>query len=402
MARRPPPSSGPARMETVAGYYRQGRQLLKAAIAAFPALDPPAALIELQKAGGPLDPSSVLVYRASLRRIASVLLRLEGREGDFDLYWAMLDGALTARKAKIDKKHKQTSAKKVKDATEAEVAALFAEFKRHALQWGNPNAVLAGLFTLVAGHSGFRPIELLGAELNVAILTLPNAKRRAGQAERRVQNLDFLHEDVRIGLGLLLSLIDHDMSRRAFRAWEKCLAEQIRRACRRIGIRPLALYSFRHIAIATWSKAGLSPAEIARLCGHISIRTAHSHYARAAAGHKRKAIVRAAASPNLQSGPADLSVPGTADGAATPIALDTGRAAGTDHILDYDDMPQPKPLPRTEPEPMSPEAMAAAFARYDQDLDPARIGERIRKARQQRFETEEKVLLHPGVQEETD
>ncbi|MBU1306471.1 MAG: hypothetical protein KKF33_13250 [Alphaproteobacteria bacterium] len=86
---------------------------------------------------------------------------------------------------------------------------------------------------------------------------------------------------------------DHGLTKAEFAKWQKVLAEQLRRACVRIGIRELSLYSFRHVAIATWAAAGLSPKEIADLSGHISIRTAHTHYARAAVGHKRKAVVSA-------------------------------------------------------------------------------------------------------------
>jgi integrase len=374
-------------METNAYYYREGRRMLKSAVATFPECDPIAALIKQQEGAGPLDPSSVLAYRGVLRRIVTVLLRLQGRPETFAELWPPLDDALTGRKVKAAKGSNRSGGgkkKKVEDATEAEASALFTELKRHGLKSGNMNAVLAALFTLVAGHSGFRPVELMGAELSGTTLILPNAKRRTVQADIRPQNLGALHGDVLIGLGLLISLIDHGMSRRQFRAWEKCLAEQMRRACVRIGIRELAPYSFRHIAIATWSRAGLSPQEIAPLCGHTSVKTAHTHYARAATGHKRKAIARAIPDPNVQLVPADIP----AQARSKEGTLSAGQASKHALIFDYEDFPRPNPLPRSGPDAMSPEAVAAAFARYEPGDDAATIGQRIRDAQQQRRDAE--------------
>jgi integrase len=383
MARKLPPPSGPARMETNAYYYREGRRMLQSAIAAFPGHGPIEALVKHQKGAGPLDPSSLPVYRGNLRRIVTVLLRRDGKLEAFEDVWLSLDAALSARKNKAARGSDRTGGgkkRKVEDATEEEAAALFVELKEHGLKSGNMNAVLAGLFTLVAGHSGFRPVELMGAELSGTILSLPNAKRRKGQADSRLQNLGNLHGDVLIGLGLLIGLIDPGMSRRQFRAWEKCLAEQMRRACIRIGIRELAPYSFRHIAIATWSRAGLSPQEIAHLCGHTSIRTAHTHYARAAAGHKRKTLARADTVPSVER-----EIGNTPDQAATEEgALHAAQQFKPVIDFAFDDMPTPKQTPRTGPEPMSPEAVAAALAQYDPGVDASAVGHRIREAQQRR------------------
>lgn len=383
----PPPPSGPASMETNAYYYREGRVMLRTALAAFPEHDPVEALVKHQKGAGPLDPSSLPVYRGILRRIVKVLLRRKGVAEAFDDLWPSLDAALGARKRKAPKGSDKTGGgkkRKVEDATEEEAASLFAELKRHALKKGNMNAVLAGLFTLVAGHSGFRPVELLGAELSGVTLTLLNAKRQKGQADRRTQNLGDLHRDVLVGVGLLIRLIDPGMSRRQFRTWEKCLAEQMRRACIRIGIRELAPYSFRHIAIATWSRAGLSPEEIARLCGHTSIRTAHTHYARAAAGHKRKAVARS----DLEPGNELVATHAVAPAAAKKDTLDPAKSSSSTFFFEFEDMPVPQSRPAQGLEPLSAEAVAAAFSRYGQDIDASAVGQRIRDAQKRQRNAE--------------
>jgi integrase len=374
MPRYAPPPSGPATMATLAFYYRQGKSMLASALASFPSSHPIEALLKQQRSGGPLEPASLPVYRAVLIRIVKVLLRQEGQPETFDKVWTELDDTLTARKQKADKDSDRTASgkkRKVKNATEQEASALFAELKRHSLKSKNMNAVLATLFCLVAGHGGFRPVELMGSERSGETLVLRNAKRQKGQSPTRMQYVGELHKDVLIGMDLLTSLIDHDMSRRQFRAWEKTIAEQMRRACKRINIRVLAPYSFRHIAIATWSASGLSPEEIARLCGHISIRTAHTHYARAAAGHKRKAVARAVM--------AETSEHETVEARAGEVPKAAIQGSETASIFVVESMPMPGPMPRKGPAPLSHDAVKIAFARYEGDVDIKIIARRLRE-----------------------
>ncbi|MHA6297909.1 hypothetical protein [Devosia sp. CAU 1758] len=330
MPRTLPPPSGPAAPETIKEHLRIGRRWINRAKTAHPDLRTEDALA-LSLEGGDLDPSTIGRYRADLRYALIEHMTEAGRLPDFQSAWTKVDTALTKRKNFIPEENRRTSALKVEDPTEEEVRSLFRELKRHALKHGNPNAILAALFTLVAGHCGFRPIELRGAQLVGTRLTMPNAKKRPGHEKLRTMDLAGLHKDVLVGLGLMLDLIDDGLSKAEFASWEKVLAGQIRRACIRIGIRKLSLYSFRHVAIASWSAAGLPPEEIARLCGHLSIRTAHTHYARAAKGHKRKAVARAmpaaaheptlplpldvapAGDRSMSEGPAPKSVAGEAD-----------------------------------------------------------------------------------------
>jgi hypothetical protein len=150
----------------------------------------------------------------------------------------------------------------------------------------------------------------------------------------------------------------------------------MRRACVRIGIRELSPYSFRHIAISTWSRAGLSPQEIARLCGHTSIRTAHTHYARAAAGHKRKAVARAEMVPDVERELGEVAAPA----AAKEDKVHASQPPEPAFVFVLEDMPTPPARPGQGPEPLSPEAVAAAFSRYDQDMDANTLGQRIRDA----------------------
>ena len=302
----------------------------------------------------------------------------EGRNAQFPAAWDELNRAVTGRQTKIAEEDRRTSALKVVDATEQEVMALFYELKRHALKHKNPNSILAVLFVLVAGHSGFRPIELRGASFDGTWLSLPNAKKCPGQEPQRRLNLSELHQDVKIGIDLLLSMIDHDLSKREFAKWQKCLAAQLQRACERIDIRTLSLYSFRHVSIASWSAAGLGPEEIARLCGHSSIRTAHAHYARAQVGHKRKAVARAEL--DEMSADAVVEVDRKVDARFGQVDKpDVGQVAPR---YSFDDMPVPQPR-KTEPsDALAAEEVRHRFERY---LDPRPVEEiaaSLRKKRQ--------------------
>ena len=299
MPRFVPPTSGPASAETIAGHQKVGLRWIEQALAAYPELSVQDALAQVQRQGGPLDASSVGRYRADLRYGLLEHFRRAGAEVDFDAVFEVVDKALSDRKAKIPPKGKRTSAKKIKDATDEEARKLFYELKRHGLAYGNLNSILAGLFVLIAGHAGFRPVELRGAALEGSVLSLPNAKKRPGHAPKRFLDISALHEDVKKGIALMLDLIDHDLTKPEFAAWQKVIASQMRRACKRIGIRRLSLYSFRHVAIASWAAAGLSPEEIMKLCGHLSIRTAHTYYARAEKGHKREVVARPVADPHM-------------------------------------------------------------------------------------------------------
>lgn len=191
-----------------------------------------------------------------------------------------------------------------------------------------------------------------------------------------------LHGDVLIGIELMLGLIDHDLSKAEFAKWQKVLAQQICRACIRSDIRKLSLYSFRHVTIASWAAVGLSVQEIAQLCGHLSIRTAHQHYARSDVGHKRKAVARAVPSAPLD----DTALMGRPDDAAqyrTPAGRGMQLGAGTPPCLYW--------LLRGSPQPAAGQAChdaaAEARRRLEEPSDPrspAEIARNIRVAREAR------------------
>lgn len=378
------PSSGPAAPDTIEDHLRVGQRWLADAMMLFPDALPEDALATVQRQGGLLARRSIPRYRADLRYALAEEMEATGRAADFPAAWEKVDAALTARKATISKEKRRTSAKKVLDATDAEVRALFYELKRHGLKYENPNSILAALFVLVAGHSGFRPIELRGATFDGAWLTLPNAKKRPGQTPTRKLNLSDLHEDVRAGIDLLLGMIDHDLSKREFAKWQKCLAGQLERACKRIGIRVLSLYSFRHVAIASWAAAGLGPQEIALLCGHLSMHTAHTHYARAGVGHKRKAVAHGVVVSQNEPVPR----PGKPEYERAPKILPPGPTSPAEPDQEpgfvIEDMPEPVFKRDTSRPVLSAEEVRRHLDGLIDPRDPEEIAANIARAQRQR------------------
>lgn len=375
MPRKRPPPSGPASTETIEGHLEIGGRWISSAAAQYPELPVEDAVAQVQRDAGSLAFRSVRRYRADLRHGLREHFGRTGRIDDFETAWSKVDAALTARKARIPPDQKRTSAKKVVDATEQEARALFYELKRHALAHGNPNAILACLFVLAAGHGGFRPIELRGATLAGTVLTLPNAKKRPGHEPKRAIDIADLDVDVQKGIGLMLSLIDHGLSKPEFAAWQKVIANQMMRACKRIGIRILSLYSFRHVAIASWAAAGLSPEEIAKLCGHISIRTAHTHYARADKGHRRRAVVRPA------TPEPDAAFMDEGQGPETPATSNQSSSPQQRSNLEIEDMPEPRYKAADGPIAMSREDIERWQKRGEDERDPKEIAANLRAAR---------------------
>ncbi len=335
MPRQPPPrTSDTPSIATVADYFRQGRVRFKSAIAAWPERDPAEALIKLHEKGDKLLAVTTRRYFEDDRRVLVAYLRLRKRAGESETLVARLCQAIGRRAINEDNEgnplppiRPRTSANKVVDATEYEARTAFNQLKEQALLNRNIHTVMAALFVLVANHSGLRPIELIGAQLDGTMLTVHTAKTGSGIEHLRTQDLSELHSDVILAVELMIQLMPPFINRRAFARWRNRLREALRRACLRGNIRELSLYSFRHVAIATWTRAGLGPREIARLAGHFSVTTARRHYAGGAVGHVRKAIAKPAGNPasasQLKNDPASVRSEPHAAGASTTSSAPT-------------------------------------------------------------------------------
>jgi integrase len=175
----------------------------------------------------------------------------------------------------------RTSAKKVKDMTLEEYIKIRTELENADLQ--DPISKALYSMVLVGPFIGLRPCEWLNATFANGRLKIKNAKATNGRAPGESRQIDIRKCPEQIVGGafhlaktMRRLLVSHGGE---WRNLLKILAERLARACKRIGIRRLSPYSLRDAAIASWKRAGLSPAEIAALAGHASLKTADRHYA---------------------------------------------------------------------------------------------------------------------------
>jgi integrase len=178
---------------------------------------------------------------------------------------------------------RRTSARKCKNGTEQEYRAILTDFKRRVRSKGHFDrwdGILSKLI-LIGPFLGLRPCEWLTARLVDGMLIVKNAKYGNGRAPgpTRTLTLSNLPAAIRDNVA---DVVDGMQSLANGREWGlvlRVMGERLARVCSRLRIRRWSLYTLRHVAEATWKKAGKSLAEIAALSGHISTRTARKHYA---------------------------------------------------------------------------------------------------------------------------
>lgn len=361
------PPSETANIETVVDYFRQGRVRLNSAVAAYPHLDPAAALIALHQSGGRLQPVSARRYFEDDSRTLAAVLRLQKRRSEIAELTDALQKQLGARGrstnehgSKREPLPDRTSGLKVTDASEYEARTAFYELKQQSLDNHNLHSIIAALFVLVCCHSGLRPVEIIGASLNGTVLTLINAKRRSATAKTRDMDLGHLHPDVLDAVALMIAIMPVFRNRHHYVLFRNRLRQALQRACVRGGIRELSLYSFRHVAIATWKRAGMSAKDIARLAGHISLQSAGRHYAGAKVGHRRSAFATPATEASLDS--VGMTQPNqdksAADSAVAFSSVDTTAA------FEFESMPVPACRPYSTLGALSPQELSAAKEKW--------------------------------------
>lgn len=207
-----------------------------------------------------------------------------------------------------------TASRKANDPTEREVRMVFARILTCVREQGDVRRHLAlGATMFFLARFGCRTIELSRAEIGRGHLVLRNAKYGNGRAgsELRAIRLDFLSRTERRALPIARHLLrgtialyrihEGEGALPAYQRWHAAAAELLARCCSAAGVRRLHLYSFRHVAIATWRPAGLTPVQIAALAGHASVVTATRHYGRGSSAWRIGALP--AADPTFVAAP---------------------------------------------------------------------------------------------------
>lgn len=232
-------------------------------------------------------PSTIRQYRAALRFAIETTARLGA------LMPARADHLIrrvAAGPIPLSKQEgpKRTSRRKRKTVSLGEFALLLRE-----LRAGSGDDRLAAWFLGVNVHLALRPCEYERACLRGTVLAVPNAKATNGRAlgDTRVLDISGIAErrpSFPAALRcLLLALKVRAQAVGGYKTLLSRLAARIARACERIGIGRVALYTTRHVALAT-AKQVMSPEEVATLAGHKTTATAATHYARRRSGLSHK------------------------------------------------------------------------------------------------------------------
>lgn len=172
------------------------------------------------------------------------------------------------RRCRGTPKPKNTSSKMVTDVTDAELRELTRFSARQVVRYGSQMHFAALLYAALAPKIGNRPRELCGARVEGETLYLPNAKIGGTKTRSLKKWPDVWRE----GLGYLLAMVPSEPS--AYESWYKKLAETLAYASSKSSRgRRICPYGLRHLAFATWKKAGLSAPLIAQLAGHLNLKS---------------------------------------------------------------------------------------------------------------------------------
>jgi hypothetical protein len=184
----------------------------------------------------------------------------------------------------------RTSAKKRKDFDKVELHRVCSFLRER----GKVEDKLLFLLLVHNLFLGMRPSEYSDADLQGTLLVIRTRKATNGRGLGDYRELDLsnLSEGEIASIHRLVADFGAASQGEQGRLLDR-LGARLRRACRRLGIAPIALYTTRHQAIATMKAADKSIAEIAAILGHRGLRTAGKNYAGRRAGWKDVPTVRA-------------------------------------------------------------------------------------------------------------
>jgi hypothetical protein len=275
--------------ETLEAYLAGGYQLLRRALRGAPHSAAISALSALF--GDPrlvLRSSTTRTYACHVRAVLQDLVeRGELSKDQVERGLPHIEGLLKARRGR---RAKATSAKKLKVGDMHEYITILKDFTNRKQNAGKFDTCDHTLFRLLAlsPHFGLRPSEWLNVWIEDGKVIAKNAKATNGRAggDKRTFQVDKMPP---LTLRLVSELV---ISLRALflengENWRRTLgllAERLARVCARLKLRRWSLYTFRHIAIASWKQAEFTLEQIAAMAGHGSLKTARKHYAGSRSG----------------------------------------------------------------------------------------------------------------------
>lgn len=285
-----------ASLATEAKYFKDGQRLRNRAETRYPLLPKLDALLTEAGEDGVLMAATVRRYRPAYGSALDVLsLDCESDQMQCALARSEIRTLLDARRGVPDTL-RTAAAKNI--ATKEEAEKTFVALRELAQTSKHPVPIAAALYVFVVPRIALRPIELLGARVVGKKLIVLNAKRRLRQSLERTISLKRFADSFIEALKWLIILAKAGVSlysdpERGFELWRNKLASCLARVSKDVcgDDRRLSLYSFRHIAIATWKAAGYSAATIARLVGHLLLSSAGRYYAPAKAGWVKELVL---------------------------------------------------------------------------------------------------------------
>jgi hypothetical protein len=235
-----------------------------------------------------LRPSSTRSYKAAMvakieQDVEAGLLEPESALEEI----VKISGLLAKRRGRPEAR---TSAKKCIDFTEDEFLLIIDDLR---LRSSDRLDTALRLFMEVSARLGLRQSEFKRAVLTGRTLVIMNGKHSNGRAPGRTRSISLERMPERLLRATEHLLKEIKLLVARYGSVERLcgiLSERLARVCKRLGFVRFCLYSCRHLAIATWKRAGFSAVEIAALAGHISTATAWRHYAGAKHGWRPGAV----------------------------------------------------------------------------------------------------------------
>ncbi len=183
---------------------------------------------------------------------------------------------------------RRTSAKKRRTVREKEIRKLATAAAGTKDRTG---FMLAGI--LVYGASvGLRPCEWADARIVDGTLAIRSAKTTNGRGiESRFIEISILGAEKVARFSYFLNVLHEEIGTYGWSKIYRRLAKRLYRLCKKIGIPVISLYTVRHQALAN-AKRALDRVDVAALAGHVSVRTAATHYARRRNAWRPKPILR--------------------------------------------------------------------------------------------------------------
>ncbi len=194
---------------------------------------------------------------------------------------ALLDALKNGRPR--SKRQQRRSAKSMKLA---DLRRLIAFFRDHGERL---NVWIAG-YLQIASRIGWRPGEIMSMWLNGNYLRASAEKHTNERGLCDICEIG-LHEYPRRLIKKLAAWIAEtgELANERGGRWKlrDLVKKRISRACKKLGIRPISLYTLRHVAIGSMKQSGFTREEIAAIVNHASTRTATERYGKARTGARR-------------------------------------------------------------------------------------------------------------------